>query len=617
MPTRQESFDSPSFDSLGRSLFDVTFVVVDLETTGLSPGIDRITEIGAVKVRRGEVLGELHSLIHPGRPIPASITAVTGIADATVRGCPSVGTVLPMFLEFARDAVLVAHNARFDVSFLDAELVRHGYDRLDTTVVDTAKVARRIVRDEVRDCRLGTLARHFKARTMPEHRALSDARATVDVLHGLLERAGALGATTLEDLRDYTRSTTDRAFRKISLVEDAPREPGVYRFHDERGDLLYVGKATDLRSRLRTYFGRDPRRRIADMVRDTARVTWTPTPTELEAAVREVREIHASRPRYNRRSKNPQKQVYVKLTAERFPRLSVVTTVREDGASYLGPIASRRVADRFVEAVQDVVPLRRCTTRIRAAQDHPTCALKDLGRCGSPCDGTQDVDGYAAVVAAYHEAIGTDPRPLLDRLRARMESLAANGRFEEARDARERLHTAAVVIQTARRTAPLVAVREVVARRPGSSGDEVALVRYGRLAGTARVPTGASEEGVRQALALAGEVGDDVATGLPGRDDAEEVGLVQRWLDGEGCTVLWSSGSWSEPWLGGRDLADTLDERRRTQRAVRRDHQTLHGIEVTRRSGNAPQTSVNQADHASGSSPRTPGSEPSQLTRMR
>ena len=133
--------------------------------------------------------------------------------------------------------------------------------QLEHPVVDTAKVARRLLRDEVRDCRLATLARHLKARTLPEHRALADARATVDVLHGLLERAGTLGATTLEDLRDYTRSTTDRAFRKISLVADAPTGPGVYRFLDDRGQVLYVGKATDLRSRLRTYFGRDPRRR--------------------------------------------------------------------------------------------------------------------------------------------------------------------------------------------------------------------------------------------------------------------------------------------------------------------------------------------------------------------
>ncbi len=604
-----------SFESLGTVLYDVTFVVVDLETTGLSPGTDRITEIGAVKVRRGEVLGELHTLVHPGRGIPPAITAVTGITDALVRGAPVVGAVLPTFLEFARDTVLVAHNARFDVSFLDAELARHGYPRLDHPVVDTAKVARRLLRDEVRDCRLATLARHLRARTMPEHRALADARATVDVLHGLLERAGSLGATTLEDLRDYTRSTTDHAFRKISLVADAPSAPGVYRFLDDHGEVLYVGKATDLRARLRTYFGRDPRRRIADMVRATARVTWTPTATELEASVREVREIHRLRPRYNRRSRNPQSQVYVKLTAERFPRLSVVTGVRDDGATYLGPVTSRRVADRLVEAVHDVLPLRRCTTRLRAAQDHPTCALKELGRCGSPCDGTQSVEAYAAVADRFRALVDEDPAPILDLLRDRMAALAGEGRYERAGEARGRLHTTATVLAGARRTARLAAVRELVVARTDGAEREVAVVRHGRLAATARVPASASEDEVRRVLALAGET--PVSGGLPGRDDAEEVRLVLAWLDRPGVRVLWADGEHAEPVAGGAALARTLREARRVQRAVRRDHQLLHATKVRRSDEPDPQTSSNQPVQASSSVTREPGSLPSQVTRTR
>ncbi|MEX0835670.1 MAG: exonuclease domain-containing protein, partial [Nitriliruptor sp.] len=247
----------PSFDQLGTPLIDVTFVVLDLETTGLSPGRDRITEVGAVKVRGGEVLGELQTLVHPGRPIPAGVVAVTGINDAMVRDAPPVEAVFPTVLSFLGDAVLVAHNASFDVSFLRAESERLDYGAFEPVVVDTARLARRLVADEVRDRRLGTLARHFASRTVPDHRALHDARATVDVLHGLIERAGTYGATTLEDLRDLSRSTSEKAYRRVGLVRDAPRTSGVYRFLDERGEVLYVGKATDLRSRLRTYFGQD------------------------------------------------------------------------------------------------------------------------------------------------------------------------------------------------------------------------------------------------------------------------------------------------------------------------------------------------------------------------
>src|SRR5699024_8912522 len=106
-----------SFDDLGTPLAEATLAVVDLETTGTDPAADAITEIGAVKVRGGEVLGEFRTFVDPERPIPAFVAALTGITDAAVAQAPSIRTVLPMFLDFVGDAALVAHNARFDVGF--------------------------------------------------------------------------------------------------------------------------------------------------------------------------------------------------------------------------------------------------------------------------------------------------------------------------------------------------------------------------------------------------------------------------------------------------------------------------------------------------------------------
>src|SRR5579859_3560267 len=112
-----------TLDDLGTPLHDVTFVVVDLETTGGSPATCAITEIGAVKYRGGECLGEFQTLVNPGVPIPPMITVLTGITEAMVYPAPRIAEVLPMFLEFARDAVIVGHNIRFDCGFLDAALV--------------------------------------------------------------------------------------------------------------------------------------------------------------------------------------------------------------------------------------------------------------------------------------------------------------------------------------------------------------------------------------------------------------------------------------------------------------------------------------------------------------
>jgi DNA polymerase III subunit epsilon len=566
------------FDELGTPLFDTTFVVLDLETTGLRPGRDHITEVGAVKVRGGEVLGELRTFVHPGCLIPPAITAVTGITDAMVRDAPRIGAVLPTVLDFLGDAVLVAHNARFDVAFLRAAAVAHGADAFEPLVVDTAQLARRLVRDEVRDCRLGTLARHFRSTTVPDHRALTDARATVDVLHGLLERAGTVGATTLEDLRDLARSSSEKAFRRIGLVDGAPSAPGVYRFLDDRGEVLYVGKATDLRSRLRTYFGQDPRRRVADLVRETASVAWHPTSTVLEAEVLELRAIHAHRPRYNRRSRRPEAAVHVALTAEAFPRLSIVGAPGRAHRRTVGPVASRRLAEQLVAAVHDAFPLRACTQRLRRAQDHPACVLKELGRCGAPCDGTQPPDDYARLVDAV-EAAFDDPVKLLERLRTRMLAYATEGRFERAGEVRARLHTVGRTLSTVRRRDALATADELVLTRPDSDGTEVVVVRRGRFAGSTRVGGTLTDDAAAE---LVRTLPLHDCPGPPDRDDAEEVGLVLSWLDRPGVRLVAGHG-WAEPVAGGRALAEVVRESRRVAKQVRRDQQVLAGAKVVRR----------------------------------
>ena len=567
-----------SFDDLSTPLIDVTFAVLDLETTGLSPTDDRITEVGVVKARGGEVLGEFATLVNPGRSVPAAVAAVTGITDHMLAARPPIEAVLPTLVEFLRGTVLVAHNASFDTRFLAAALERHAYPPLALPVVDTAAVARRVLRDEVRNCRLSTLATHVRSRTVPEHRALPDARATLDVLHHLLERAGSLGATTLEELQAYATSTSDRAYRKIELVRDAPSAPGVYRFRDDRGEVLYVGTSRDLRTRLRRYFGGDRRRRVADLVRDTARVEWTTTATALEAGVRELREIRAHRPRYNRRSKLPERQVHLKLTAEAFPRLSVVSTVREDRATYVTSVGTRRTAERLVDAVHEVSTLRRCTSRIRVAQDHPTCVLKDLGRCASPCDGTVSRDAYGDVAAEVAGWLDDDPGPLLHRLRDRMDELAAAGRYEDAAVARGRLHLVARTLARTRRLAWVGAVDELVVTRTGPEPQAVRAVR-GRVTATCVVRPGADDvELVGHLRALSTDV--EVATGPPGPAEVEEVELLLGWLAEGPVRLLVVDGVAASPVAGGRSLADALAESRRLGRQLRRDRLVLANAKV-------------------------------------
>ena len=245
-----------SFDELGRPLRDITFCVVDLETTGGSAQAgSMITEIGAVKVRGGETLGEFQTLVNPHTAIPPFIAVLTGITNSMVGSAPPIESALPAFLEFAAGSVLVAHNAPFDVGFLQHFSAQQGRPWPAFEVVDTARLARRVVtRDDAPNCKLSSLAQAFNATTTPNHRALSDARATVDVLHGLLARLGGLGVHTLEELQTYSSRVSPAVRRKRHLAEPLPHAPGVYLFRDEQHRVLYIGTSRDLRNRVRNYF---------------------------------------------------------------------------------------------------------------------------------------------------------------------------------------------------------------------------------------------------------------------------------------------------------------------------------------------------------------------------
>jgi DNA polymerase-3 subunit epsilon len=440
-----------SFDDLGAPLRDVTFCVVDLETTGGSPTDCAITEIGAVKIRGGECLGTFQTLVNPGRAIPPEITVLTGITQAMVMRAPRIESVLPTFLEFLGDAVVVGHNVRFDLGFLGAALTRDERPRLTNSVVDTVALARRLVRDEVPNCRLDTLASRLRLDHLPSHRALDDALATADLLHLLLERAAGFGVTGLDDLLVLPTMAGHAQAGKLRLTDGLPRKPGVYVFRGPRGDVLYVGKATNLRARVRSYFSSETRRKVGALLRETTRIDHRVCTNALEAAVLEVRLIQRHTPRYNRRGTRPSSYVYVALTREHFPRLTVLRQPRADVGAHLGPLPSARMARLVVEAIESVVPLRRCTSRVPTTPRGAPCTAAQLGVATCPCSGGIDEHAYGELVARVVRGLGDDPDELLQPLRERMMMLAAADRFEEAADVRDRADALAGSLRRQRR----------------------------------------------------------------------------------------------------------------------------------------------------------------------
>ncbi len=535
-----------SFDDLGTPLREATFCVLDLETTGGHRADDMITEIGVVKVRGGECVGTFHTLVNPGRAIPPQITVLTGLTDAIVRTAPRIETVLGSLVDFLGDAVFVAHNAAFDLGFVRAALERDGRPEYRPTVVDTAALARRLLRDEVPNCKLSTLASRLRLDHTPTHRALDDALATTDLLHLLIERATGLGVIGLDDLVTLAKLAGHPQARKLTMTTTLPRTPGVYLFCGARDEVLYVGKATNLRQRVRSYFGREDRRMIGPMLREMQAVRHLELPDPLTAEVIESRLIARLLPRYNCAGTRADKYCYVRLDVDApWPRLSVVKRPSRTGV-HLGPLPSRQTATLVVEALQSVLPLRRCSIRLgvnhQPAPDAAPCGAAQLGVSQCPCAGMAERSSYDASVRTAAAALEGRPTVVVERLTARMAELAASQRFEEAAMVRDRL---GALLRAARRHQLVEAVRaagRVEVRRLGRNGATTWVVDAARL-------TDASVTGeVGRALPV--DPPDPPEHGRPlAPHQVDEALCLATFLDQHAAQleVLACSGAWSFP----------------------------------------------------------------------
>ena len=518
-----------SFDELGAHLSEVPFCVLDLETTGGAAGDLGITEIGAVRYVGGAETGRFQTLVNPGLPIPPFITILTGITHAMVVEAPKLAEAMPNFLEFLGDAVIVGHNVRYDLSFLNAAADALGYGRLPNRWVDTLGLARRLVGNEIRDLTLGSLAAHARSPVTPSHRALDDALATAHSLWWLLERAGTIGVTHLDDLLALPTARGRADYRKITLADGLPRRPGVYLFRDRRGEVFYVGKAKDLRSRVRSYFYGDNRRSIHQMLRELDSIDHRVCETELEAEVTELRLIAANRPRHNRRSKPPRSSHWVRLTAEDFPRLSLARTVSRDARFHLGPFRNMAAARLVMEALWDAVPVRRCTHK--AGTRSAPCPFAQMGTALCPCDGTLSRDEYRPVVDLLESAIDGDPGPLLAPLERRIVVLAAEQRFEEAGWVRDRHRALARAVERRRSWRAMQRAGVIAATGPGGS----ALIDRGRL-------VAAWPNGDRMPLLPIGGGESPPAEVAASVTDAEEAHIVWRWLAEAGVRLIDAEG---------------------------------------------------------------------------
>jgi DNA polymerase-3 subunit epsilon len=415
------------------------YVVVDLETTGGAPGGGRIIEIGACRMLGPRIEETYQSLVRPWTRVPRFISTMTSITNEMLLDAPPIEEVLPHFRHFLDDAVLVAHNAQFDSAFLDFEFRRLFGIGLRNPILCTLRLARRLL-PSLRRLGLDAMAEHFGLSTAGRHRGWGDARMAAELLSIFIDMAGQMGVRRLDRLLEFQHagSCGRRIERHVSAqtIAALPTAPGVYLMHNERGDLLYVGKARSLKRRVASYFngGMGLRPRIIDLISHVWSIETQITSNSLEAALLEARLIRERKPPYNRMLKSSPAAYFVKIDmTDSFPRLTLTTAIsRRRGLLQMGPYVGRRSPRRALDALIRLMHLRVCKGRLAPEAAFSPCIYGQMGRCTAPCNLSVDGDAYDAQVRQAVEFLRGRTTPVLTGLAAARDQASRAMRFEEA-----------------------------------------------------------------------------------------------------------------------------------------------------------------------------------------
>jgi DNA polymerase-3 subunit epsilon len=490
--------------------------VVDLETTGGGPGDSGITEIGAVRVRGGRLEETFVTLVNPRRPIPPFVRDLTGITDDMVANAPDLADALPRFLAFAGGAVLVAHNAAFDVGHLTAARQQLEARPLDVPALCTLRLARRLL-PELRRRNLDSVAGDLGIPCADRHRALGDARIAADVLRAFLTRAAERGFRTVADLVRFQTLAVDGRPLVVHVsrerLDALPPSPGVYRLLGRDGRVLYIGRARKLRERVGAYFREDADhdQRTLPLVRRTYDVDVTETGSELAAALLEAQQIRELRPRYNRLRGHVPHVWFVKLVAgQACPRLTLAIRLGRDRATYLGPFTGREHAEAARALCGRVFGLRLCRDRPGVADAATPCVPTDPSACSGPCARSVGAEAYRGRTDAFRAFVAGEhaaPAGIDDADVQELERLARHQR----------------------RVGWVANRRHLLVLLPAPGGETAHLyaVMGGRIAVDARLGSSAD---LTAALRLVADRWPEYRAAPIGRADVERMTIVAAWL---------------------------------------------------------------------------------------
>jgi len=399
------------------SLIDHPAVVVDLETTGANPALDRITEVGVLLIEGGEVVREWSSLVNPQAPIPPFISTMTGITDAMVASAPTFRELQREIADLLRDRIFIAHNARFDYGFLSHEFrrVEHPFQE---RVLCSVKLSRRLW-PEHRSHGLDAIIARHGIQCADRHRALGDAKALWEFLRYVQDQVPA--ARIQHAVAELLQQPSGFSASAPVVADVVPESPGIYRFYGEDGELLYVGKCGNLRARVMAYFsGGRISAREARLARQVRRVDWIEAAGELDAMLMQARLIAADAPKLNRTRIKVERAWSLALIdgAPAGTRwLDVVDSSGWSGAEsdrFYGLFRSRRAAEQALRGL--AAGHRLCASRLGLTrQPEARCDAGTSDVCAL-CNGTESPAAHFARLIAALAPLRLEPWPYRGRI---------------------------------------------------------------------------------------------------------------------------------------------------------------------------------------------------------
>ena len=470
---------------------DVNFVVVDVETTGPSAVKNRITEIGCVVVNNREVVDEYSTLINPHQLIPAFISKMTGITNEMVINAPEPDSALRYFSKMIAlpNTVFVAHNVHFDWKFVKETFVRNELGNIDLDLLCTYKLARRLLPKEKKK-NVGALADFFNIPVTNRHRALGDAKATAYILIELLERARhSHDINHLDDLLKFQNLKIKQ--KKLSGVKSRLREklngippyPGVYYFRNRKKEIIYVGKAKSLKSRVNGYFTDSMyiADKTSEMVRKAYDLDWKECDNELEALILESKEIKKHKPYYNAVQKKYRNYPFIKITKDKYPVVERAFSI-EDDAEYYGPFRSKRLVSEIIRNIDKNFKLRKCNATVELACDN--CFYYQIQRCCGPEAENVPPDVYKRELDKVRYFLTSYSGSIMNDFENRMLQKAEHMEYEEADRIKKHINELKVILGRQQNVSTALKDNNVILIRPDEEAQkmlEFYFIREGSL----------------------------------------------------------------------------------------------------------------------------------------